>query len=217
MARADVWLRRKNKRPDSWYYRKVRLRTKDANEARARARLVVVGKWPPRPDEPSAAEVTATAFALPDPPPAPTPPPPAPTPPPPDPPPAAPVTGDWTHAATAAAAESSPQDPVDPKPQHSNEQLADLLVTAELTLAEVYVQKTVYEGFQAPEIAPAGRAILADAYKQMLDYGGAALALPPWVQGLVAPAVTVVVSTLAIVGGFREQARTQKRTAEGGA
>jgi hypothetical protein len=216
--RADVWLRRKDGRPDSWYFRRTRLLTKHAGEARERARLVVAGQWPP----PDPARMTAAAFAIPAEP-AP-PPPPAPSPSPAAAPsPAAPpllLTGEWTHAATGAAAEASapadePAPP--PPPAASNEQLAELLVDAELTLAEIYVQQTVYPGFTALPIAAAGREILAGSYKTMLDYGGAALALPPWVQGLLAPAVTVLVSTLAIVGGWREQARAQKKTAEGGA
>ncbi len=213
----DVWLRRKggkkNGKPDSWYFRKVRLRTKDAVEARERARLVQLGTWPP-PQE--AAAVTAAAFAIPEPPPpAPAPPPPAP---PPSPAPAPPpLTGDWTHAATGAASEASPDEPIEAQPQVSSEQLAELLVTGELALAEMYVQRKVYKAFVAPEIAPEGRAMLVKAYRAILDYGGTTLVLPPWVQGVVVPSLTVVISSMAIVAGFRDSALEQKRTAEGGA
>jgi hypothetical protein len=217
--RADVWLRRKNGRSDSWYYRKLRLRTKDAVEARHRARLAQDGKWPP-PHE-AAAVVTGAAFQLP-PAPAPAPPPPDPPPAPPgaaDPPPPEPVQGEWTHAATGAAAEPTPE-AVKVEPEVSSEQLAELLVTIELKVAEVYTARKVYEGFVAPAIAPDGRALLVDAYRSILDYGGG-VALPPWVQRLlhqlVVPAVTVVVSSQAIVAGFRDAALEQKRAAEGGA
>jgi hypothetical protein len=229
-ARADVWLRKKTDgRPDSYFYRKLRLRTKDVVEAKRRARLAAAGKWPP--SEESAAKVTAAAFAKlglghPDAydPPAPAPPPPPPaaenpasaassyTPPGPAP--------DWTAAAAAAGADATPADPVaapEPPPQISSEQLAELLVTLELAGAEIYTQQTTFPGFVAPEIAPEGRKILAAAYCTMLDYGGAAIALPPWVNGLVIPAITVVVSSMAIVAGFRDQALAQKRAAEGGA
>jgi hypothetical protein len=220
--RADVWLRKKTDgRPDSYFYRKLRLRTKDVVEAKRRARLAATGKWPP--SEERAATVTAAAFAYDPPAPAPAPPPPPPaaenpapaassyTPPGPAP--------DWTAAAAAAGADASPADPVaapEPPPQISSEQLAELLVTLELAGAEIYTQQTIFPAFVAPAIAPEGRKILATAYCTMLDYGGAAIALPPWVNGLVIPGITVVVSSMAIVAGFRDEARAQKRAAEGG-
>lgn len=216
--RADVWLRRKGGRADSWYYKRTRLKTKNAVEARERARLVERGQWPP----PEPAQVTAAAFALapvpapaPESPPGPPPPPPEPAPPAPE-----PVTGEWTHAAQGAAAESAPAPDGVPPPapdEPSSEQLAELLVEGELKLAEIYIQQTVYEPFIAPEIAPEnpGRRILVGAYKQMIDYGGAVIQLPPWVKGLVVPALTVVVSSMAIVGGFRDSALRQKASAGG--
>jgi hypothetical protein len=218
---ADIYLRRKpNGKPDSYYFRRARLRTKNANEARDRARLVQEGKWDGKGEPPSgkdAAKVTAAAFAIAPPVPEP---PPAPAAPPPEPPPAPapePVTGDWTHAATGAAAETAPPaaGPIPEEP--SSEQLAELLVVAELKVIEIYTQQTVYEPFIAPTIAEDGQKILIGAYKQMIDYGGAAIQLPPWVKGLVVPALTVVVSSIAIVGGFRDEALKQKAKAQGGA
>lgn len=215
----DVWLRYKGKgkkrRPDSWYFgSKLRLRTKDAGQARERARLAQEGKWPPSDEK--AAAVTAAAFAIADPPPA------APSPSPAPPPAATPVTGDWIHAATAAGAETlPPEDLPEPEPQISSEQLAELLVTVELAAAEIWTQQKVWEGFMAPAMPADGRAVLVGAYRQILDYGGAALALPPWldklIKGVVLPVGTLAVSTMAIVGGYRDQALKQKRTAEGGA
>ena len=215
--RPDVWLRRKEGRADSWYFRKLRLRTKDAVEARHRARLSGEGKWPPHEEKAAAVSAAAFSFDLPAPAPAPAPASsPAPetaTPPP-------PISGDWTHAATAAAAgaeSAAPGDAPEPSPSVSSEALAEMLVSLELKAAEIYVQQKVYEPFVAPAIAAEGRAMLVGAYRSIIEYGGAAMALPPWVNGLVVPALTVVVSSMAIVAGFRDQALAQKQTAEGGA
>lgn len=214
--RPDVWLRRKNGHPDSWYFRKLRLKTKDADEARQRARLSRAGKWPPK--EEQAAKVTAEAFTF-DPPPAP--PASSPSSPPPDPPPASspppqPSPGDWTTAAAAASSEArSESAPPPPEPQqYSSEQLADLCVSLQLKATEIYAQQKYYEGFMAPAIAPEGRAMLSSSYRTIFDYAGAAAALPPWVNGLLVPGITVVISSLAIGAGFREIALKQKAEAE---
>ena len=219
--RADVWPRKKNGKLDSWYFRKLRLKTKDADEARRRARLSREGKWPPKEDK--AAEVSAQAFTF-DPPPAAPAPPPPPASSPTDPPPAAPppISGEWTKAAAAASAETKTdgQAPPPQPEQLSSEQLADLVVSLQLKGTEVYVQQKYFEAFIAPQIAPEGRAILVGAYRQMFEYAGSAIQLPPWVNGLVVPALTVAVSSMAIVAGFREIALEQKQAAartEGGA
>src|SRR5438270_8172889 len=92
--RADVWLRRKNGKPDSWYFRKLRLKTTDATEARRRWRLAQEGKWPPK--EEQAAKVSAAAFTFDPPaPPASSPPPAAAAADPPKSP--EPVQGEWIH------------------------------------------------------------------------------------------------------------------------
>lgn len=215
---ADVWLRfkgsGKGRYADSWYYRGRRLLTKDATEARARARLVDKGEWPP-PDGRAPVTAAAVAFSMPEPPPAPPESPPPAADPPPAPAAGPTVTGEWTHAATGAAAEGTAP-PETPAPEVSNEQLADFLVSLELTIVEIYTRKKIYEGFVAPEIAPAGRAMLAGSYKAILDYGGSQLQLPPWVQGLVVPGIAVVVSSQAIAAGFADAARDQKKKAESG-
>jgi hypothetical protein len=222
--RPDVWPRYKTDRHgkrhfDSFYFQKLRLKTKDAGQARDRVRLHKAGKWPPKEEAPAA--VTAEAFTFDPPPASSTPPsPPASSAPEPSPAPAQPITGDWTAAAAAASAETKDepdQAPPAELPQISSEQLADLVVSLELKGAEVYIQKKVYEAFVAPTIAPEGRAILTNAYRTIFDYGGAAVSLPPWVHGVVVPALTVVISSMAIVSGFRDAALEQKRSAEGGA
>jgi len=218
----DVWLRYKGKgksrRPDSWYYgSKLRLRTKDAVQARERARLAQEGKWPPPSDE-KAGDVTAAAFAIADPPPAAPPPKPEPAPAPA----AIPVTGDWIHAASAAGAETMPPPELPtPEPEVSSEQLAEMLVTLELTILEGYTRSKFYEGFAPPPMPDSGRALLVSSYRSILDYGGAALALPPWldklIKGVVFPGIALVASSKAIAEGYRDEALKQKRQAEGGA
>lgn len=216
--RPDVWRRNKDGKFYSWYFRlngeQINLRTKDANEARARARLARAGQWPP-PVE-GAARVTAKAFEF-----SPEPPLPPSQAPPPSPPAAEPipepVTGEWTHAASAAGAETAPplDDPPEP-PQASSEELANALVEGQIWATGFYVQQKVWPDFVPPQIAPVGKAILVGAYKSMLDYGGNAIKLPPWVAGLVIPGLTVVTASVAMVQGFRELALEQKAKAERG-
>lgn len=217
--RADAWLRYKGsgkkRRPDSWYFNGIRLCTKDASQARQRQRDVLAGRWPP----PDAADVTVAAFAIQEPAPASPHPPAAPAldPLPPSHQVAAPLTGDWTHAAAAA---SAPDDdpaagPELPEDEIDSEQAAELLVTLELGAVELYVQKKYYAGFVARPIEPEGRALLVGAYRKLIESAGGAVKLPPWVTKFLTPAITVVVSSIAIVGGFRDDALKQKRTAEG--
>ena len=212
-ARADVWLRRKGGRPDSWYYRKLRLLTRNEGEARSRAQLARDGRWPPA--EHRAARAAAAAFR-PPPPPAPElqPAPVGAGPPPP------PV--DWTGAAAAAGAEGAAFTPgadeaaadEAPEPQQiSNEQLSLLVVALQSKALELYTRRKVFPGFVAPALAPELVSDLSTAYKAMFDYGGASLLLPPWVNGLVVPGISIAMTTAAMVQAFRDQALQQQAAA----
>ena len=220
----DVWLRHKGKgkarRADSWYFRKTRLFTKDEEEARARAKLARAGKWPP--PEQRAAHAMADAFRS-----APT----APEPPPPPPPvpqlqpvpeEAGPPFGaqvDWGGAAAAAGAETfdsegaGEAEPEAP-PQISNEQLAQLVVSLQTKMIEIYTRKKVFKGFVAPGLHPELVGELVGNYKTVFDYAGTAVQLPPWVNGLVVPGVGIAVTTSAMVEAFRDAAEQQKKAAE---
>src|SRR4029077_11233314 len=92
-----------------------------------------------------------------------------------------------------------------------NLQLADFCVTAQIGITTWFVRRKVYAPFQPPPLPDDGRAVLAAEYKKMLDYGGAALQLPPWVTGFVIPAATVLSAAVAIGAGYAELARKQKR------
>jgi hypothetical protein len=215
----DIVARRKNGKLVCWYVmidgRRVALRTKDAVEARRRARLAREGKWPPPEEE--AARVTDGAFSFvghPAPVSSGTPPSPQPAPEP---------AGDWTAAAAGASADAAP--PINPEvmpPGESAEEkrakveaaaakLADLAVTAQIELTSILVRWKVYAGFRTPPLPDEGRAALAHEYKTMIDYGGAAIQLPPWVTGLVIPGLTLLGSAVAIGKGYGEIARKQKR------
>lgn len=242
MARTpDIWKRTRGGRLVSWYVtidgKRIALSTKDANEARRRAREALAGNWPPA--EEAAADASADAFTLGarsqkafvageagSPPVAPGP---AQTPesdrvaaagpasssPPPPP--------EWTQAAAAAGAETTAPplqaevvNPVDEaaKRDAENLELAKLCVWAQLTAAAFYVRKKVWEGFTAPELPEEGKVQLAAPFKTMIDYGGAAIQLPPWVQCLVIPAITVIASTAGMAAVFADEARRQRAAAE---
>lgn len=224
-ARADIWLRKKNGKPDSWYFQKVRLRTKDAIEGRQRARLAKIGKWPPA--EEAAAKASVESFSLPggiesvsQAPVAPlvssSPPSAAPdqTPPPAD--------GDWTNVAAAAAADAS--EPIKPDVVNhaaeqeardaSNAEVAKVILGMQLWATEQLIKSKVWKGFVAPSMPEDARAAMAQPYKTMLDYGGAAIKLPPWVQGLVIPAATALFTAAAVSRMWADMAREQKAHAE---
>jgi hypothetical protein len=215
----DIWARRKGGRLVTWYItidgRRVALRTKDAVEARRRARLARAGQWPPPEEE--AARVSEGAFAFgghPAPVSRGTPPPPEPAPEP---------AGDWTQAAAGASSDAAT--PINPEvmpPAESpeekrakadavNAQLADFCVTAQMGATTWFVRRKVYAAFRPPPLPDDGRAALANEYKKMIDYGGVALQLPAWVTGLAIPAFTVLTAAVAIGAGYAEIARKQKR------
>lgn len=216
----DIVARRKNGKLVTWYVtidgRRVALRTKDATEARRRARLARAGQWPP-PEE-AAARVSEGAFAFggrPAPVQGGTPPPPEPAPEP---------IGDWTQAAAGASADATTTPinpdvmPPGPSPEEAraeaeatNARLADFCVTAQIGITTWFVRRKVYAPFQPPPLPDDGRAVLAGEYKKMLDFGGAALLLPPWVTGFAIPAATILSAAVAIGAGYADIARKQKR------
>lgn len=235
--RADIWPRWRKlasgkKVLASWYAtvegRPVRLRTKDATVARQRMRDAFVGKWPPK--EERAAQVTDEAFSLrathAEPEPAPEVAPPVSqaaqfTPTGADPGAAAQTAppSDWTQAAGAAATDASP--PITPEVvsqgaeqaarEQENLMVAELLTTMQFWVCGVYAAaKAKHPEFVAPEVPAPVRAIVAGSYKQMLDYGGAAILLPPWVMGLVVPAATAIATGVGCARAWADLAREQK-------
>lgn len=223
---ADIFPRNKNGRLYSWYTmvgdKRVNLKTKDVPEARRRRKLALVGQWPP--PEVAAADATKSAFAnqgpvVPPPPPVVDAPVAAERAPAPavDQPAAAPAV-EWTQAATAAGADAAkPLEPevVDPKVEQEaraedNAEVAKVFVFLQTALTTGIVRARVYDRFEPPELPPEGQAALAAPYKTMLDYGGAAVALPPWVRGLALPAFTALTSAVVMFKLYAAEARRQK-------
>jgi hypothetical protein len=216
----DIFARRKNGHLVCWYIkingRRVALRTKDAVEARRRARLALAGQWPP-PEE-GAAAVSEGSFAFGgQPAPASSAPPPAPEP-------APAPSGDWTQAAAGASSDAAAPplnaDYVPPaqaaaearaQTEADNATLADFCVTAQIELTTFVVQQKVFASFVPPPLPEEGRALLASRYKQIFDYAGTAIQLPPWFTGLVIPSVLLLSSATVIGRGYAELARKQQR------
>jgi hypothetical protein len=220
LAHRDIVARRKGGKLVTWYVtingRRVALRTKDAVEARRRARLARAGQWPP-PEE-DAARVSEGAFAFgghPAPSSSGTPPPlePAPEP-----------AGDWTSAAAGASADSAApplnpdvmppaETPEQARARHEaeNAEAANLAVKAQIGLTTIIIRSKVYARFQPPPLPDEGRAALAGEYKKILDYAGAAIRLPAWVTGVAIPVATIFTAAVAIGKGYAEIARKQKR------
>lgn len=234
--RADIWPRWRKlangkKVLACWYVtvdgRPVRLRTKDATVARQRARDALAGKWPPR--EEASADATVESFQIaagvdaerpyeiPAAPVTPTE--------------SSPASGaasaqtpvsppsDWTQAAAGASADASP--PITPEVvnpgveqaarEQENLMVAELLTTVQFWVCGVYAAaKTKFPDFVPPEVPGGARAIVVGSYKQMLDYGGAAILLPPWVMGVAVPAATVIATGVGVARAWADLAREQK-------
>ena len=132
---------------------------------------------------------------------------------------------EWTGAAAAAGAEGAAfvaggadaavvdDEPDEAPPQISNEQLALLIVALQTKTIEIYTRRKVYPEFVAPGLAPELVADLATSYRSMFDYGGTALQLPPWVNGLVVPGISIVMTTIGMVQAFRDLALIQQKSA----
>lgn len=238
-ARADIWLRYKDKKRgkvDSYYFKGTRLKTQDANEARTRARLFKAGKWPPVADK--AAAVSVESFALPSEQVG------------------SPMSGgpsggnkaslptesvaadseehqptgpvpsqgaaDWTNVAAAAAADAGAE-PLKPEVvnpaaekeerEATNDELAAIIVHFQLIGTEGLIKSKVYDKFVAPTVDAQERAGLAAPYKKMLDYGGTKLKLPAWVTGLVVPGVTALMCAGMMSRAWADLARAQKAAA----
>jgi hypothetical protein len=126
------------------------------------------------------------------------------------------AAGDWhanLDAAVAAANVPSDAPPPAAPPEVSDEELAGLGVELQIWIAAARARQKVYRGFQTPTITDEGRAPLVEQWKKIVSFAGVGAILPPWVTGLLIPAVTLVTATVAMAAGFAALAEEQRKAA----
>lgn len=165
------------------------------------------------------AAVTPTPDSAPGAPPSAPPSPPPPTPPPP--PTAEPITPEvispagWERDAADAAGEAEGAAPSMPAGDPSTwtpeqwEAAAKGIVAAKLWVIKWRLKKQ-YPAWNPPEIDAQAKDVLAKSWAQLLQYAGIDVLLPPWLvemlEKLVAPGLTVIVCTTAIVEALKADA-----------
>jgi hypothetical protein len=90
--------------------------------------------------------------------------------------------------------------------------LASLGVEFQLWIAKKRAQQ-VYKAFRAPTVDDEAKEPLAEQWKKIIAYAGVGAMLPPWVTGLLIPAVTLVTATAALASAYADLAADQKRAA----
>jgi hypothetical protein len=129
---------------------------------------------------------------------------------------AAPAGGDWhanLDAAVAAANVPSDRPLPPPVPEVSDDELAGLGVDFQAWTATQWAKQKVYRGFIRPPMPAEAKDPLAEQWKKIIAYAGVGAMLPPWVTGLLIPAVTLITATAALAAGFAVLAEEQRKAA----
>jgi hypothetical protein len=100
-----------------------------------------------------------------------------------------------------------------PPPEVSDDELANLGVDFQIWTATQWAKQKVYRGLILPPVPDEMRAPLAEQWKKIIAYAGVGAMLPPWVTGLLIPAVTLITATMAMAGGFAMVAEDQRKAA----